>query len=252
MNCHHIRELGPVSMSTRNMHMFNLTPRDRDLLNAGQQVQVPGVAQQLQTPAIFRTDDLPHPYVGVCSNCHVVLNIRPTAAFMEAALRQAYKPLPIPTGLPRTWDRAETASVSGPIDSATPDREIYRSITGFIAALLFLFSCVYVVMRQLMRWRPEHYRGRFDLKRWLYMHQWLSVAFAAVSVLHWYFSDRGNNLLHVSLLVILWLTGAGLLLRYRVRSRQVRKNVRLVHTQRLLFAGLVVLLIVGHVVSSLE
>src|SRR5262245_23258599 len=82
-NCHRVLEVGPVEMSRDNMHLFKLAPMEQRLLVAGQRVDAPTVTQRMRVPAIFRDDLLPHSYVGVCSNCHEVLNVRPTSDFMR-------------------------------------------------------------------------------------------------------------------------------------------------------------------------
>jgi hypothetical protein len=67
---------------------------------------------------------------------------------------------------------------------------------------------------------------------------------------HWYFSDRGNNFLHIALLITIWLTLAGYVLRYRMAEKDLQKNVKLVHGQRGLSVVLLVLLLVGHLFAE--
>jgi hypothetical protein len=237
-NCHRVQEIGPVAMNRENMRLFMLRGQDRQLLLAGQRVDVPSIAQLTRMPAIWRSDPLPHTYVGVCSNCHIVLNVRPSDAVAAQAMRRAYQPLSSMDLTPEQLARAG-AKVRTP-------RELYRNIWGFAALALLVMSCVYVVMRMLMKSYPARFKGKFDLKKWFTVHEWASLAFAVAAISHWYCSDRGNNLLHIALLVVIWLTVAGLVLRYRMTQQDVRKDVRLLHTQRGLFFGLLALLIIGH------
>jgi hypothetical protein len=125
-------------------------------------------------------------------------------------------------------------------------REFLRNLFGFIALGLFLCACVYIAMRFLMRTYPDVYKGKFKIKPWFTAHEWCSTAFCFAAILHWHFSDRGNTFLHVALLIVIWLTVAGYVLRYRVAEKETSKSLRLLHTQRWLFVGLVVLLVVGH------
>jgi hypothetical protein len=48
-------------------------------------------------------------------------------------------------------------------------------------------------------------------------------------------------LLHLALVTTIWLTIAGYVLRYRFTGKGLSKNVRLLHTQRCMFYGLVAL-----------
>lgn len=237
-NCHRVQELGPVAMNRDNMGLFILSERDKHLLLAGQRVEVPSIAQRARMPAILRSDPLSHTYVGVCSNCHVVLNVRPSDAFAARAMRRAYQPL---TSLDLTADQLARAGAR-----VRTTRELYRNIWGFAALGLFMISCVYVVMRMLVKAYPARFKGAFDMKKWFVAHEWASLAFCVAAICHWYCSDRGNNLLHIALLIVIWLTVAGLTLRYRMTQNEVKKDVRLLHSQRILFFGLIALLVVGH------
>lgn len=249
-NCHTVEDVGPVAMNANTMHLFNLMPRDRELLKAGQRVEVPSLYQRLQTPAITRSDTLPHAFVGVCSNCHIVLDVKPTRAYMQDSMQKAYQPLIGGSPFLARWQHEANPIVTGGRAIPSHRRELYRNVTGYTALALFLFSCVYIVMRQLVRRDPARYKGQFDLKGWLYAHRWLSICFTTVATLHWYFSDRGNNALHISLLIVFWLTLAGFLLQSRRTHRVINKKMRLLHTQRAMFVALLVLLVVGHLFAG--
>lgn len=237
-NCHRVIDIGPVAMNRANMDHFNLSPQHKRLLMAGQSVQDPSLMQVLRVPAITRWDILPHRYVGVCSNCHLELNIKPDSMFVRRAMRRAYQPLIL-----ARYGRERLAQ--GGTKNAE-DRKLYRNIFGFVALITFVLSSVYVGMRSLLRKAPARFKGKLKIKPWFVAHEWLSSAFCLSTLLHWYFSDRGNNYLHVALILVIWLTLAGYALRYRLTQKQAGKNVRLVHTQRYLFVGLVALIVIGH------
>jgi hypothetical protein len=238
MNCHRIQDVGPITMNRGNMNLFRLSPQEVRLLMAGQQVQAPSVVQQLRTPAITRSDPLPHPFVGVCSNCHVVLDIRPSKAFMQKSLQRAYQPL-ASMGL-----GAEAVRRGGTMESHR--RELWRNVWGFVALFLFMGSTIYVGMRFLIQSDKKRWGKAFKLKKWFTLHEWCASAFTVAAILHWHYSDRGNNFLHVALLAAIWLTTAGYVLRYRMAHPSTRKPVKLVHSQRMIFIALVLLLVVGH------
>jgi len=244
LNCHQIRETRPMALNQSNMSAFRLSPMNQRLVLSGQSVQVPSVAQLARVPAITRSDILPHRYVGVCSNCHVVLDIRPTRPFMQRAMRRAHQPL-VALGLP-----AERIARGGAREHHK--NELYRNIWGFVALGFFIAGCVYLVMRTLLRIDPAAYKGRFPLKKWLLIHEWSFTGFAISGVLHWYYSERGNNFLHLALLALLWLTAEGYVLRYRLAGGTANRSLRLVHTQQALFIGLVLLLVIGHLFADFE
>lgn len=241
-NCHQILDIGPVEMSKDNMRLFNLTFEQRQLLVAGQRVDAPSLLQRLRVPAISRSDSLPHPYVGVCSNCHLILDIKPTQEFRQRAMRRAYQPLILSTAM------NERVAHGGVRERDT--RETLRNVFGFSALALFLGSCVFIVMRFLLKTYPHVYKGKFKIKPWFVAHEWFSVAFCIATILHWHFSDRGNTFLHVALLLVIWLTLAGYVLRYRLASKEANKSLRLLHTQQYMFLGLIVLVVIGHLFAE--
>jgi len=237
-NCHRVIEIGPVQMNRDNMSLFNLTPGDRQLLVAGQRVEVPSLLQRIRVPAISLADRLPHPYVGVCSNCHIILDATTTPGFAQRSMQRAYQPLALGSMATERIMRGGAREREA--------REFLRNTFGFIALSLFLCASVYLGMRFLLRTFPDKYKGKLKIKPWFVAHEWCSSAFCLAAILHWYYSDRGNTFLHVALLIVIWLTVAGYVLRYRVTHSQTQKNLRLLHTQRGLFLGLVILLVIGH------
>lgn len=242
INCHKIKEVGPVTMNRGNMRLFRLMPMEQRLLAAGQRVDAPSAAQRLRMPAITRDDVLPHRFVGVCSNCHVVLDVRPSSAYMKRAFSRAYAPL-MSSGLTN-----EQIARAGAHESDR--RELWRNVWGFFALVLFCVSSIFVVIRMLVRGDPKRYRGRFKIKKWFTVHEWASTAFFGAALAHWHYSDRGNNLLHLALIVSAWLTVAGFAMRYRLTEGAAKKSVRLLHSQRALYFGLIVLLLVGHLFAE--
>ena len=240
-NCHRVLEIGPVDMNKDNMRLFNLTAEQRRLLVAGQRVEAPSLLQRVRVPAIARGDSLPHPYVGVCSNCHIILDFAPSPAFAQSSMRRAYQPL----ALGNTGNMGSEWVTSGGVRERE-GREFLRNLFGFVALGLFLCASVYIGMRFLLRSYPDKFKGKLKIKPWFVAHEWCSTAFCLAAILHWYYSDRGNTFLHVALLIVIWLTLAGYVLRYRVAQNETQKNLRLLHTQRGAFIGLVVLLVIGH------
>jgi hypothetical protein len=170
------------------------------------------------------------------------LDVGPSAAAAQIAFVRAYQPLAANVMTEERIAKGGSREKGG--------REFWRNLFGFVALGLGLTACVYVVMRYLMNRFPAVLKGKIKIKPWFTAHEWCSSGFCVATILHWYFSDRGNNLLHISLLLVIWLTIAGYALRYRVGEKTTQKHVRLLHSQRWLFVALLVLLIVGHLFAE--
>jgi hypothetical protein len=240
MNCHRIQPSTPIAINTQNASRLRLTDRDRILVYAGQRVDRPPVGLGTVTPAITRIDILAHSYVGVCSNCHVVLDIHPSPLFMKKAMLRAQQSL-----LDGRLTPDEVAHGGAQLDRT---RALIRDACGYAALLFLALSSVFMVLRGLPRdesGAPPRWRD------WLVVHEWSAVGFALATFAHWYYSDRGNNFLHVALVLIAWLTIEGLLLRARLAKGSAHRNLRMVHTQRVLFFAVAALLVMGHLLSNL-
>lgn len=239
LNCHRIVEVGPVAINAGNMQKFRLSPVERQLLLAGQRVDPPDLSQKLSIPAITRTDGLPHPYVGVCCNCHVVLDVHPSPEFMKEAMRRANQPL---AGLNLS---AELTARGGSV--LDESRARYRRGWGYAALPLLVLSVVFIVLR--IRARKA---GAPQRDPWLGLHEAAAAAFCAAALLHWSYSDRGNNFLHLALVSLAWLAAGGAFLRYRLARRPAGAPSSISKIQRLSLLALVVLLAVGHFFSDFE
>lgn len=242
INCHRIIEIGPAAINAGNMGSFRLTPIERQLLLAGQRVDVPGISQKLRIPAITRTHILPHDYVGVCSNCHVMLDVHPSREFMYYAMKSARQPLLGRGAL------AEDTARGGAIWDAT--RSQSRREWGFVTLIALVISALAMIVRRVELARAgegsaERRRRRFA-SACLTIHEWSAAAFCAAAAPHWYYSDRGNNFLHVGLVVLGGLLVGGALLHHQVVSEGKPASPLLLLGQRFLFVVFVGLLVVGH------
>lgn len=247
MNCHLVREVGPVAKNrvTMNQQLVNgqwVSPLEQASIRAGMRVDVPTVAQRIAAPSLVTTANLPHHFVGVCSNCHEILDAKPSPVFMQEAFALARQPL-------NFANLGQLAASGHTHDEA---REMARDFWGYIALIFLLISFGYVVLKRLIASYPERFRRRFSLKRWLVVHEWSAFGFTLCAILHWYYSTAGNTLLHLSLVVTLWLSLAGFMLRQRLLRGKARQSLRLLHSQQLLAYLLIVLLIVGHLVSGVN
>lgn len=239
LNCHRIADIGPVALNRDNMRAYSLTALEQRLLLAGQRVEVPTTSQQLRIPAITRVDTLPHPYVGVCSNCHVILDVHPSRAFMEASMRRARQRL---SGL----DLAPAGIARAGVEP-DPARSRYRITWGYVALPLLVLASVYIVLR---RFAGDSEEDQERLAPWLAVHQWAAAAFAAAAAMHWYYSDRGNNFLHLAYVAVVWLLVGGLMLRFRRSRPDLAGSRTLLVAQRAVFVVFIVLLGVGHFLAA--
>ncbi len=243
INCHRINEIGPVSLNAGNMSGFQLTVGDRRLLLAGQRVDVPTLSQKLRIPAITRTDGLPHPYVGVCSNCHVVLDVHPSPEFMRQAMLKATQPLSGSNLSPALTARG------GAVWDAR--REGYRRALGYAAVPFLLLATFFIAMRRFAaKEESEGKEASPTSAAWLLAHELSAIAFCVATFVHWHYSERGNNLLHVALLMTLGLTASGVFLMYRQGRRRKSKRSLLLTVQRVGLVLLVVLILVGHFLAD--
>jgi len=74
---------------------------------------------------------------------------------------------------------------------------------------------------------------------------WLNVMAFVIMAVNIYFTDERNLFLYVSLLVTVWLTLTGLLMRSRRFSRDTRKQMRLLYSQQAVFGVWLILLLWG-------
>lgn len=238
MNCHSVRKDTLVPINRQNLATMALPQRDRLLVLAGQRVDPP--RPLVLTPAITRIDILPHSYVGICSNCHVELDIHPSPVYMARSLQRAHQPL-----LDGTLSPIEIAYAGAHIDRR---RGALRNLIGYAAIVTLLLLCGFIGARWIRRGLGIPVG---PLKRWLALHEWCGILFALLTTLHWILSDRGNNPLHLALLVVVWLALEGALLRFLMVKGPTHRSPGLVHTQRVVFASLLALLLVGHLLSNL-
>ena len=121
---------------------------------------------------------------------------------------------------------------------------------GIISLLLFVFANAYYPARLIAnQFKPWPRDVAIFFKKYLDLHMNINiVAFVAMTI-HAHFSDERNIFLYASLLVTVWLTLAGMLMRSKSFSSDTKKQMRLIHTQQTVFLVWLVLLIVGHLIE---
>ena len=121
---------------------------------------------------------------------------------------------------------------------------------GIVSLVLFVFANAYYPARLIAnQFKPWPRDVAIFFKKYLDLHMNINiVAFVAMTI-HAHFSDERNIFLYASLLVTVWLTLAGMLMRSKSFSSDTKKQMRLIHTQQTVFLVWLVLLIVGHLIE---
>ncbi len=128
--------------------------------------------------------------------------------------------------------------------------EAISDFFGIVSLLLFVFANAYYPARLIAnQFKPWPRDVAIFFKKYLDLHMNINiVAFIAMTI-HAHFSDERNIFLYASLLVTVWLTLAGMLMRSKSFSSDTKKQMRLIHTQQTVFLVWLVLLIVGHLIE---
>ena len=128
--------------------------------------------------------------------------------------------------------------------------EAISDFFGIVSLLLFVFANAYYPARLIAnQFKPWPRDVAIFFKKYLDLHMNINiVAFIAMTI-HAHFSDERNIFLYASLLVTVWLTLAGMLMRSKSFSNDTKKQMRLIHTQQTVFLVWLVLLIVGHLIE---
>ena len=124
--------------------------------------------------------------------------------------------------------------------------EEVSSFFGFAAAMLFIVANAYYPARLIARnFKPLPKAVVLFFKKYLKAHIWMNeIAFLAM-IIHCRYSEEGNIFLIGCYIVTVFLTIEGLVMHYRMVPES-QKLLRILHTQQVLFAVWVVLIVLGH------
>jgi hypothetical protein len=121
---------------------------------------------------------------------------------------------------------------------------------GILCLLLFVAANAYYPARLIAnQFRPWPRNIAIFFKKYLDIHMWMNVVAFVLMTLHAHFSEERNIFLYASLLVTVWLTFAGILMRSKQFSSDTKKQMRMIHTQQTVFIVWIVLLILGHCIE---
>ena len=122
--------------------------------------------------------------------------------------------------------------------------------TGIVSLLLFVAANAYYPARLIAnQFRPWPRDVAIFFKKYLDIHMWMNVIAFVLMTIHAHYTADRNLFLYASLLVTVWLTLAGLLMRSKKFTSDTKKQMRLIHTQQMVFVAWLVLLILGHILT---
>ncbi|KPJ99419.1 MAG: hypothetical protein AMK71_09825 [Nitrospira bacterium SG8_35_4] len=120
---------------------------------------------------------------------------------------------------------------------------------GIMAAFLFIIANAYYPAKLIAkRFRPWPMEMRRFFKQYLQVHVTLNLIAFLLVILHGHYAeaDEKNIILQITLVLTLWLTIAGVLMYYQIPHGMNKRYLRLVHTQQIVFALWLILIIAGH------
>ncbi len=128
----------------------------------------------------------------------------------------------------------------------TKEAEQISNFFGITAALLFITGNAYypakLAAKNFRPWSPE---TALFFKRYLKVHIMLNLAALMAVTVHGHYAEERNVLLSGCFVATVWLTIAGALMHYRVVPG-MQRQLRLLHTQQVLFVVWIVLIVAGH------
>jgi len=123
-------------------------------------------------------------------------------------------------------------------------------ITGILSLLLFVVANVYYPARLIAgQFRPWPREIAIFFKKYLDLHILLNLIAFILMTIHAHFTDGRNFFLYATLFVTVWLTFAGILMRSRYFASDTKKQMRMIHTQQVIFYVWLLLLVAGHLVA---
>jgi hypothetical protein len=156
-----------------------------------------------------------------------------------------------------------TAIADGDEDSEDDESAILGlegEATGEIAQVLLIGTLSIVVWKPLFSWlrskgpelfdkEPRAFKkslGVFN-RRFMKVHNWIGLGAAVVGTIHGYVLEWHWTLWLA--MAFMWvLVASGFLLHWKWPPREFRKGARLLHMQRAMSIGVVVLLLIGHAI----
>ena len=124
--------------------------------------------------------------------------------------------------------------------------EEVSSFFAYIAAILFLVANAYYPARLISReFKPLPKMVVTFFRKYLKAHIWMNLVAFLAMMIHCRYSDEGNIFLTGCYIVTVYLTIEGLVMYYRLIPGEA-KLLRMLHTQQVLFAVWILLILLGH------
>lgn len=120
-------------------------------------------------------------------------------------------------------------------------------VFGHIALFFFVLANVYTPAKWMTKQFPENSAIKKSLADFLPVHIKFNILALIFTIFHMLTEYTGNLLLYLSMVMMLWLTMGGFMMRTQFQvPGALRQHARKVHAQLLIFWILIGLLIVGH------
>ncbi len=117
---------------------------------------------------------------------------------------------------------------------------------GTAAAFLFIIANAYYPARVIaMNFTPWSKDIKLFFRQYLKAHVILNLIALPAVIIHAHYADENNILLTGSIILTLWLSINGALMYYRMTSG-MKKQLRLIHIQPMLFILWIMLIVAGH------
>ncbi|MEI6305677.1 MAG: hypothetical protein WCP33_02545 [Deltaproteobacteria bacterium] len=131
------------------------------------------------------------------------------------------------------------------------ENEALSDFCGILAMILFVFANAYYPARLIAnQFRPWPRQVAIFFKKYLDLHMYVNIVAFVIMTVHAHYSEERNMFLYASLVVTVWLTIAGILMRNKSFSSDTKKQMRMIHTQQYVFFLWLFLLFIGHMAAE--
>ena len=126
------------------------------------------------------------------------------------------------------------------------ENEALSDFCGILAMILFVFANAYYPARLIAnQFRPWPRQVAIFFKKYLDLHMYINIVAFVIMTVHAHYSEDRNIFLYASLVVTVWLTIAGILMRNKSFSSDTKKQMRMIHTQQYVIFLWIFMLLIG-------
>ncbi len=121
---------------------------------------------------------------------------------------------------------------------------------GYLALIFFIIANIYTPAKWVIKHNfiQDTQALKKNLPRLFNIHVQCNVVMFILAVIHAYNASQGNVFLVAAMLIFAWLIFGGTLMQSEIRlHKDLKKYLRILHAQQLLFGAAIILLVFGHV-----